>query len=373
MDVMRNVVLFVFLLGVCLASCKRHSVDRDRYSLYVAKDTFELEMSIDSKTERISGSFDKLESDTAYKSFYTGNKELKFGLKSEIDSLFVSLSPNKEITINLEKEGMSPLVLKIKNGIHVKPLQFDIVSKNEDIVIKYEDGLDNPYLQELRRKYPIDSIVHEADSDLDRVKRISSWVHNLWEHDGYSEPEKYDALYILDEVKKGRRFRCVEYGLVTTTCLNSIGIKARVLALKTEDVETRYSGAGHVVLEVFLNDLEKWVMVDPQWDVIAHLDGIPLNAVELQNAVTMNENVKIWTSGNTTVSMYVPWIYPYLYYFSVNFDNRVNCKEQYLYKEKRDLMLVPEGIKKPTVFQQRFPMDYFIYTHSIKNFYGKPD
>lgn len=357
-----------------MLGCKSHGIETNKYSLKVTKDTFDLEMSMNRNVERMKGTFDKIKSDTAYQSLYSKEKEIQFEFKSDIDSLKFSLPYNKEIIVNLEKDGMKPLVLIIRNGIDTKPLQFDTVNENKNIVMKYENDIHNPYLIELRKKYPIDSIASTADTDLGRVRKIASWVHNLWEHDGYSEPEKYDAMYILDEVSKGRRFRCVEYGLVTTTCLNSIGVRSRVLALKTEDVETRYSGAGHVVLEVFINDLDKWIMIDPQWDAIPHLANVPLNAVEFQAAVTNGENVEIWTSANSTAEEYIPWIYPYLYYFSVSFDNRENVgKERIMCQDKRDLMLVPEGAKNPTIFQQRFPLDYCFYTHCSKDFYKKPD
>ncbi|MDR1054268.1 MAG: hypothetical protein LBL90_00170 [Prevotellaceae bacterium] len=85
----------------------------------------------------------------------------------------------------------------------------------------------------------------------------------------------------------------MEYGIVTTACLNSIGIKSRIFALKTKDSEIRPYGAGHVLLEVFLNDLDKWIMVDPQWDIIVYIDGMTLNTVELQDAVTNRKDIKL--------------------------------------------------------------------------------
>ena len=231
-------------------------------------------------------------------------------------------------------------------------------------------------MERLKKEYPIDSVAAKGKTDLEKVQSISSWVHKLWKHDGYNAPEKNDALYILEEVKKGQQFRCVEYGIVTTACLNAIGLPSRTLALKRKDVETTPSGAGHVVMEVFLNDFNKWVMVDPQWDAIFCLNYIPLNAVELQKAITEKKDIQILSDDKElNPNQYIAWIYPYLYYFSHKFDNRENIPKEDKIKinGKSDIMLVPIGATNPTIFQRKFPIDYCIYTHSLIDFYSKPN
>ena len=149
---------------------------------------------------------------------------------------------------------------------------------------------------------------------------------------------------------------------------------ARVLALKTKDVETTTSGAGHVLLEVYLKDMNKWVLLDGQYDVMPVLNGVPLNAVEFQNAIATNyDKLEIRSMSATGKEDYVKWIYPYLYYFDVMFDNR---EEIDIAREKVDgksaLMLVPTNAKKPTVFQVKNPINYVVYTHSLADFYAPP-
>lgn len=300
---------------------------------------------------------------------------LDFSLYTDTDSIKVRIPENSNFTLNIEKAGMKPLVIIIQNGIETNEITFDTIEKNSDLKFIYESGMNNPYLERLKKEYPIDSIAAKGKTDLEKVRSISSWVHKLWKHDGYNAPEKNDALYILEEVKKGQQFRCVEYGIVTTACLNAIGLPSRTLALKTKDVETTPSGAGHVVMEVFLNDFNKWVMVDPQWDAIFCLNDIPLNAVELQKAITEKKDIQILSDDKElNPNQYIAWIYPYLYYFSHKFDNRENIPKEDKIKinGKSDIMLVPIGAKNPTIFQRKFPIDYCIYTHSVLDFYSKP-
>ena len=101
-------------------------------------------------------------------------------------------------------------------------------------------------------------------------------------------------------------------------------------------------------------------------------NGIPLNAVEFQNAITNNfEQLEI-KSSFIEKSEYIEWIYPYLYYFDVKFDNREGIEETQVINGKSSLMLVPLKAKYPTVFQLKYPMDYFLHTHSLAEFYKHP-
>ena len=94
---------------------------------------------------------------------------------------------------------------------------------------------------------------------------------------------------------------------------------------------------------------------------------------EFQKAIEENFDQLEIKSSIIGKRRYTKWIYPYLYYFDVNFDNREGISDKKLIDGKRSLMLVPLGAKKPTVFQIRFPMNDFIYTHSLEDFYKKPN
>lgn len=219
---------------------------------------------------------------------------------------------------------------------------------------------DDEYLAELCLEYELDALVKDCTSDYEKVQVIANWVHNLWEHDGSNQPAQSDPLFILREVEKGQRFRCVEYGVVISGCLQSLGMQARTLGLKTQDVETRLSGAGHVATEVFLPDLHKWVFVDGQWNAIPELDGVPLNAVELQAALARKDKSLSFPGFSLANSItYKKWITPYLYYFDV-------------WAGDHRLMLGPIRAKMPTKFQVKYPLTVHQYTHSLSLFYAEP-
>ena len=142
------------------------------------------------------------------------------------------------------------------------------------------DAANDPYLAELRATWSLERL--RGPTDLDTVRAVNGWVSSLWQHDGDSVPKQSDPASILAEVRQGGRFRCVEYAIVVKGRLSALGIPSRVLGLMTSDVETRRSGAGHVVAEAYLRDRRAWVMVDGQWNAMPFLRGAPLSELSVR-------------------------------------------------------------------------------------------
>lgn len=139
------------------------------------------------------------------------------------------------------------------------------------------------------------------------------------------------------------------------------------------DVETRETGAGHVVAEAYLADLKKWVMIDGQWDVTPVLNGQPLNAVELQRALVIkNPTVGVDSFSSAEPNGYFRWILPYLFYFDTKIDGRFGSGKQVYARHSEAVILGPVGAKVPTVFQQVYPLKNDFYTHSLEAFYAPP-
>ena len=263
----------------------------------------------------------------------------------------------------------------------IKPsAKVNVVNYSEDQselhTFYYSDTLQNEYLRKLRKDYKLQVITNNAASDFEKVKIILNWVNSKWEHSGSNSPKKSDAISILNEVKQGKKFRCVEYGIVCAAALNSLDYKSRVIHLKTKDVETVFLGAGHVAAEVFVPQFNKWVFLDGQCNAIPCLKGIPLNAVEFQKAILSDYNhLEILNlNGPFTVDnkkSYTEFVGKHLFYLDVVFDNRYGINEPMLHEGKKSMMLVPLGEKEPKRFQVLGKIG-MIYTHSISDFYQQP-
>jgi hypothetical protein len=62
--------------------------------------------------------------------------------------------------------------LTVVKGKKMSSLQFDKNSKNTDINFWYEQNENNEYLKLLRSKYPIDSLIKDAHTDMDKTFKI---------------------------------------------------------------------------------------------------------------------------------------------------------------------------------------------------------
>jgi hypothetical protein len=238
----------------------------------------------------------------------------------------------------------------------------------------FSDPISDTALIQLRSVYPLTELVKDAKSEHEKVLLALHWVRSRWEHSGSHDAKTNNACTILQRAEKGERFRCVEYGIVLKEVLNAVGLPARTLGLCTRDVEKTWVGAGHVLTEVWLKDHKKWALVDAQFDAMPMLDGVPLHAVELQEAIIHRKAFKfVHLGGDLTAKetkKYMDFIPHYLYYFDVSFDNRVvAASEKLTINGQSGLMLVPVKAKNPTVFQRKFPMGDYIYTNSIADFY----
>jgi len=247
----------------------------------------------------------------------------------------------------------------------ISELAWDFEEKNKPLKIIMDDPND-PNMVELRKKYDLEGLVSGAQDDYEKLRLITARVQKQWRHHGNNKPSKSDPLTILKEASEGKRFRCVEYAIVVVGCTRSLGMPSRKLALKRPDVETAKSGAGHVVAEVWLKQFNKWVFADGQYGAIPEVNGVPLNAVEFQDAIACESpglRIRFATKGDE--KNYLAWVARYLYYFDFNLDQRFYAKD---YKSGK-VMLVPKGAKKPKVFQRKTPIKNCTYISNPKAFY----
>ncbi len=224
---------------------------------------------------------------------------------------------------------------------------------------------ESEYLKQLSDMSGIDLKFIDIKNDFMKSKSFCSWVHSQWRHSGSNIPLRGDPVSILTEAKEGDRFRCVEYSILLHGILCTAGIRGRVLYLRTADVENRKIGAGHVVVESFTEIHKKWVMFDPQNNVYAEVDGIPLNAFELGQVLeNAPDSVGIPGMGRFFRKKYISFIQQYLYYFHT--DIKMAYPQNY---PRTQVVLMPIGSKVPEKFQGTPIKEAIIPTNSYSSFY----
>ena len=230
------------------------------------------------------------------------------------------------------------------------------------------------FFSELKQKIVFDFSKKETVSN--RVKEIAGYVHNLFEHDGATIPKSLSPFDIVEAAKNGASMRCVEYSFLLAALLWAYDIPARVVGLKKKTMETDTEAAGHVVVEFWDRDHNKWVMCDPQAGVIPFANLTPLSAYELdqeivRGAIISYEKVLNARFYDEHSIDYTNWVKDYLFYFDTAIDqNYLITNEERLVERK--LMLIPEDVPEPKIFQGKFPINA-VYTKSANDFYKRPD
>ncbi|MFO8059950.1 MAG: transglutaminase-like domain-containing protein [Bacillota bacterium] len=262
-------------------------------------------------------------------------------------------------------------------ALHIYPQQLEWVSDGEPAAYQMHfHQCDAPALVQLRREFDLEQLTAELGDDTARMIALASWVSRQWSHSGTNRPSNPDPLTILREARDGASFRCVEYSIVLTAAAQSLGMPARTLGMKTRRADTARAGAGHVVTEVWLDDLDKWVLADGQYGYVVTLDEIPLNAVELQRALAdraagLQIESEEGQVGWLAATHYFIWVSPYLYHFDFAFDQR-----QFVPPEECQggaLMLSPAGGGQLRVFQRHYPLRGYTYLSCPEVFYRRPD
>ena len=309
------------------------------------------------------------------KTYISDREKITFRFKTDIDSIKFEINNNetKRFYVLLNKESYA-LTTVVRQKIFIPELKFSTTKNNPNNKILYTNDSEKSYLDSLKLKYPID--FKDSRIQIDKVLTILNWTRTRWEHRGDVSPKKNDAISILDEVKEGGRFPCFAYGIVLASQLKVSGFKSRVIYLKTKDISTSMQGGGHVATEVFIDELQKWVFVDAQFNVMPFLNDIPLNAVELQNAIRTDfDKLEFRSLDKIDKISYINFVQPYLFYFDCSFDQREGVvTERNRVNGKRSLMLVPLGTENPTsMLVWNLKIDYCEYTNSINDFYAKPN
>lgn len=159
---------------------------------------------------------------------------------------------------------------------------------------------------ELREKYNLYEVAGEGDS-LSKAKNLMQWITDHTYYNGASKgwnPD--DSLAILDySFDKGfkKAICCREKAIVLTDMLISLGLKSYPLCMRSvRDVDN------HFTVRFFYEEQNKWVMLDPSFNVTFKIDGNPADAYEVRQAFLEGKDVEL--SG-------------------YNFNNTQTCKEIY--------------------------------------------
>ncbi len=161
---------------------------------------------------------------------------------------------------------------------------------------------DHPRLARLVDLMPGD--VRKGETTLSRVQRLTTWISTSWFYRNTGTATQYapwDAETILAWGKAGQGHNgrepivmCVHYAVTLVTSCIALGIPARA-AIFTGEIN---GFNGHFTAEVWLEEYNKWIMVDPTVDAILWRDRVPLSVTEIQAAGDDLTDLIEWGEGS---------------------------------------------------------------------------
>jgi len=168
---------------------------------------------------------------------------------------------------------------------------FDEFHVNSDGVNLCFD-LNNPNFQEIKLKYNLDNIVGEGN-DFSKVTNLLFWLSkNCYHNENCDNNGDLNPINLLKfSFQKGKEFgiNCRCLSTILTECLLSLGFMARTMYIMPF---SPYDYDNHVVTHVFINDLKKWIMLDPTYSCyVMDREKNPLNIFEIRELLANQDYI----------------------------------------------------------------------------------
>jgi hypothetical protein len=96
-----------------------------------------------------------------------------------------------------------------------------------------------------------------------------------------------DPFEILDAQRHGAWATCRQFSYLMVGAAESTGLEARI-AVASFSFWKSPGTEGHVMTEIWIPELKKWVLMDAMWDLMFTVNGVPASALEIYNSVRQN-------------------------------------------------------------------------------------
>jgi hypothetical protein len=163
-------------------------------------------------------------------------------------------------------------------------------TENENIKLEF-DFTDEKFFV-LKSKYGLDTIAGIGDN-LSKALNLLFWLCEHTDHFGsYDNHVPMNSLDLLEyayDQGDERGLNCLNLSYILTECLLSIGLPARTVLIFPFSPR---DSDNHVVTHVYIEDLDKWIMLDPTYNAyFKDADENILNLVELRGLLADGQDV----------------------------------------------------------------------------------
>ncbi len=148
---------------------------------------------------------------------------------------------------------------------------------------------DAPNMSLLRQEavgqdYSLDDVVASGNTEFEKMCLLGNWIRfQIPNFGGENIPslqvDDIDPFIVWPLSRTGENFLCWSYAGTFIHSALSMGWNARWLTIKySPDNE----GSWHEVTEIWSNQYDKWIMIDPTYNIYYEKEGIPLSGYEIR-------------------------------------------------------------------------------------------
>ena len=138
--------------------------------------------------------------------------------------------------------------------------------------------LSHPYFEKIRNDKRVAHFYSSEKDKIDIYDAISmrEYLRDLFSHGTASKNYLHvNVLEMIDATENGEKFLCGNISKMLVQMIQAGGTQARTIGLQASD-------SGHVVVELWSENFDKWVMLDPDYNVhYTNTTSKPLSAIEL--------------------------------------------------------------------------------------------
>ena len=220
------------------------------------------------------------------------------------------------------------------SGLHPEGIRFRYMAPN------------NPDLVQLREQFKLDSVAGAGD-EISKIKNLLHWIHEAVPHDGNSyNPEIKNTAAIIELCKKENRgVNCRMMAQMLTEVYLAMGFKARFVTCMPKNLVSDC----HVITTVYSNTLNKWLWVDPTFDLfVMDENGTMLSIAEVRERIRNDKPLQIndyanWNHKSTQNKEYYidHYMAKNLYYLVCMDESRFNAETPIEGQTYRYIALMP--------------------------------
>lgn len=164
---------------------------------------------------------------------------------------------------------------------------------------------DHVKLRELRDEYPLAEIAGTGP-DAARAIALMRWVHTLAKHSpNPRRPKQLDAVHLIRLCReKGQRLNCWLFSTILNDVYLALGFASRIIHLNPSADAPRES---HVVTCVYLRDIGRWVLMDPDMQsYVVDEQGTPIGVRELRAQLSSGIPLRFNDDGAMAGAAWLP-------------------------------------------------------------------